>query len=194
MSELMRKCYLRILIIILISGCSALLAKEKNIIVGNWKSYQEAQETFDKIIPHVTTVPDLYQLNLDPNKNNDITLLNYSDIATRFVPSTTVDGYTQDSGVGECIAAKTQCKGYEINEKAIRSKRYGNFFADLLTFNRKTDITGWHFNGIVLIKNDLVIYKLTSGKTAIHEKLEVTKPLGPLQSGGIIIDVIKNNY
>ena len=101
-----------------------------------------------------------------------------------------------DEGVSECILAKTNCSGYEINERVMRSKRYGNFWSDLLNFKRKTDIKGWQFHGIILVNKQLVIYKLSNGQPSIHEKVEKNNPLGPLQSGGIALDVIKNqvNY
>lgn len=176
------------------SGCSSLLPREKNITVGLWNSYEQAQKTFDSITPYQTTIGDLKALNIDPEKNSNITVLNYADIASRFFSSYTFDGFVHDTGVSECIASKTECRGFELNEKVIKRRRYGNFFADILSFKRKTDIIGWEFNGIVLIKENLVIYKLTSGKPSIHEKIEQTKPLGPFQSGGIAVDIIKKNY
>ena len=186
--------YIYFLVISLgLSACSSLLPKEKNITVGKWKTFEEAQLTFDKITPYQTTLDELIKLDINP-ENKNITILNYSDIANRFTPSLAVKGFVLDKGVSECILAKTQCKGYELSEKILRSKRYGNFFSDLLNFKRKTDTTGWEFNGIVLIKNKLVIYKLTSGKPSIHEKTEITRPLGPFQSGSIAVDVIKKNY
>ena len=174
------------------SGCSGLLPKEKSTTVGIWDTYEAAQNTFDKIIPYHTTLDELRMLNINPQNNSNITILNYADITSRFISGLAVDGYALDSGVKECILAKTNCKGYEINEKVMRSKRYGNFWADLLNFKRKTDIVGWHFNGMILVNNQIVIYKLSSGQPFIHEKIEKKNPLGPLQSGGIAIDAIKN--
>ena len=174
-------------------GCSGLLPKEKTITVGAWDTFEEAQHTFDKIIPYQTSLDELKELNINPETNANISILNYSDVTGRFIAGLSIDGYVLDSGVRECILAKTNCKGYEINERVIRRKRYGSFWADFLNFKRKTDTVGWRFNGIVLINEGLVIYKLSSGQPAIHEKTEKKNPLGPLQGGGIVTDKLRND-
>ncbi len=192
-----RKYYLFIyftLIACILTGCSSLLPREKNLTVGIWDSYEEAENTFSQIVPYVTTKDDLTNLNINPEDNNNITLLNYAEIANRFDLGTDIDGYIPDAGINDCIIAKAECRGYLINEKKLKSKRYGNFWSDLLNFKRKTDITGWMFEGVILIKNGVVVYKLSSGTPSVHEKLESNRPLGPLQSGGILTDIVKKNY
>jgi len=188
-----RKIYhlLSLLFILYISGCSNLLPKEKAITVGVWDTYEEAQNAFDKITPYQTTLNELKKLNINAEINSNVTILTYADITSRFITGLAIDGYEIDSGVKECILAKTNCNGYEINESFLSSKRYGNFWADLFNFKRKTDIRGWRFNGIILVNDQVVIYKLSSGQPAIHEKNEKNNPLGPLQSGGIALDVLK---
>jgi len=54
-------------------------------------------------------------------------------------------------------------------------------------FNRKTMTTGWEFNAVWLVKNDLVVYKLISGKPQVREDETRRNPLGPLQG----IDTLK---
>lgn len=174
-----------------LSGCSGLLPKDQHISVGAWDTFEEAQQSFDKIIPHQTSLDELSELNINPETNANISILNYSDVTTRFITGLSIEDYELDSGIKECILAKTNCKGYEINKRVIRRKRYGNFWSDLLNFKRKTDIVGWSFNGIVLINDGLVVYKLSSGQPAIHEKVEKNNPLGPLQSGGIATEVLR---
>lgn len=180
-------------IMCIFTGCSSLLPREKNLTVGMWDTYEEAANTFSEIVPYVTTKDDLINLNINPEVNNNITLLNYTEIANRFDLGTDIEGYTPDKGINECIIAKVECRGYLINEKKLKSKRYGNFWSDLLNFKRKTDITGWTFEGVILIKNGVVVYTLSSGTPALHEKLESHRPLGPLQGGGILTDIAKRN-
>lgn len=172
------------LAVLALAGCSSLLPNQEAIVEGPWQSFQEAQQTFDKVIPYKTTVQELQQLRLDPGANPNVIILNYSDILRRFVPSTAIDGFELEKGVQDCLVAKATCKGYEINHKSIIRKRYGNFWADFMNFRRKTNITGWHFNGVVLIKDNVVIYKLTSGQPVIREFEESNNPLGPFQGTG----------
>ncbi len=176
------------LVIVIVSlclgGCGALLPKGETVTEGPWQSFADAQRTFDKIVPHETTVEGLRQLQLDPAANPNVTILNYSDVLRRFIPSPTINAVDLDPGVQECIAAKTACQGYEIDQRVTQRKRYGNFWTDFLNFQRKVDIVGWRFNGIILIKNDVVVYKLTGGQPAIHEREQTKNPLGPFQGVG----------
>lgn len=167
-----------------LSGCSALLPKGEGLTDSPWQSYQEAQQTFDKIVANATTVADLRQLKLDPTSNPNIAILNYSDILRRFVPSPSINTVDLENGVQECIRAKSACKGHEINIRVIKRNRYGNFLVDFLNFRRKVDVVGWSFNAVLLIKDDVVIYKLTGGQPAIHEHEETRNPLGPFQGIG----------
>ena len=168
----------------LLAGCSALLPRGEAVAESPWNSYEDALKTFEKIEPHRTTVEDLAKLKLDPMQNPNITVLNYSDVLRRFIPSPSTNVDNLDSGVRECIEAKIACKGYEVDQKSTKRQRYGNFWADFLNFRRKTDIVGWRFNGVILLKNGLVVYKLTGGQPSIHEHEETSNPLGPLQGIG----------
>lgn len=173
------------LIFLFLSGCSALLPKGETKTEGPWKSFWDAQQTFDQIVPHKTTIEDLRRLNLDPASNPNITLLNYSDILRSFIPSPSINADDLDAGVQECIAAKAACIGYEVDQRDLAYKRYGGFWSDFFNFQRKVEVTGWRFNGVVLIKNNVVVYKLTGGKPSIHEEVDNKNPLGPFQGGGV---------
>jgi len=105
-------------------------------------------------------------------------------VLRRFIPSPSVEASSLDAGVQECLRAATHCHGYEVDHHVLKRSRYGNFWADILNFKRKTDIVGWRFNAVLLITDDLVVYKLTGGQPAIHEHEESKNPLGPFQGAG----------
>lgn len=182
----MNPCFLltALLSLLTLAGCADLLPKGESSTVGAWSSYADAAGTFDRIIPYTTTVADLKALNLDPASNPNITLLNYSDLLRRFVPSAAIGLGDLDQSVRECLLAQSACRGLEINQTSIQRKRYGSFFADFLNFVRKTHVTGWRFNGMILIKDDKVIYKLTGGQPIVEEREESRNPLGPFQGSG----------
>lgn len=173
-----------VLLLVMLGGCRSLLPRGETVTEGQWHSFWDVQQTFDKIIPYQTTVEGLKQLKLDPGTNPNIAILNYSDVLRRFIPSPATNAADLDPGVRDCILAKTACIGYEIDQRVSKRKRYGNFWLDFLNFKRKVDITGWRFNGVILIKGDTVVYKLTGGQPAIHELEENTTPLGPFQGIG----------
>jgi hypothetical protein len=167
-----------------LSGCTSLLPRSEVVSNSSWQTYQEARETFDQIVPGKTTVEDLKELQLDPDSRPNITILNYSDVLRRFLPSPSVSAADLDIGVRECIAAKTVCTGYEVQQRSIRRQRNGNFWADFTNFRRKVDVSGWQFNGLILLKDGTVVYKLTGGQPAILEHEETSNPLGPFQGIG----------
>jgi hypothetical protein len=173
-----------VVLVVSLGACSGLLPRDEARTYSPWQTYQEAQQTFDGIVPNQTTVQDLQKLALDPKSNPNITILNYSDVLRRFLPGPSVNAADLDIGVQECIAAKLRCQGYEVNQQLIKRHRYGSFWLDFFNFQRKTDVAGWRFNGVLLMKDGTVIYKLTGGEPAIHQFEGSNNPLGPLQSMG----------
>jgi len=53
---------------------------------------------------------------------------------------------------------------------------------DVLGFQRETHTAGWRFNGLILLKDEVVVYKLTGGQPAIQQTEENQNPLGPVQA------------
>src|SRR4051794_16699607 len=123
---------------LLSAGCSSMLPNSKTVTQSPWASYREAQLTFDKIIPGQTTNAELRDLQLDPEANPNITILNYSDVLQRFVPNASISMADLDNGVRECLSAKTLCRGYAVAQKSVIKNREGNFFADVFGFHRET--------------------------------------------------------
>ena len=77
--------------------------------------------------------------------------------------------------------AKTSCRGFELTQKVLNKQRNGYFLLDLLGFKRDTYTNGWAFSGLILIKDGVVIYKLTGGQPSIVGNESTQNPLGPLQ-------------
>lgn len=169
---------------ILAAACGSLLPRSEVVTDSPWKSFKDAELAFDEIVPYITMAEDLKRLHLDPAENPNVTILSYSDILKRFVPSSAVAPETLDGGVLDCLRAQAGCNGYEVDHRVIHRRRHGNFFADMLNFNRETEVTGWRFNAVVLVVDGVVVYKLTGGQPAIHEHEESRNPLGPLQGAG----------
>lgn len=171
-----------VLLLLAACGCSSLLPNSEATTASSWQSYAQAQQAFDRILPGKTTAIELKQLNLDPGSNPNIVILNYADVLRRFMVSQSLSIEDLDAGVRECVVAKTLCRGYEVDQKLLNRQRKGNFFLDILGFRRETHTAGWRFQGLVLIKEGVVIYKLTGGQPTIAETEHSTTPLGPVQS------------
>lgn len=166
------------------AACTSMLPRSKEATASPWQSYEDAQSTFDAIVPGMTTVQELKYLSLDPVTNPNIAILNYSDVLRRFLMNQSVSLSDLDEGVRECVTAKVLCKGYEIDQRSIRKHRNGSFWLDFLGFKKETQIAGWRFQGLILLKNGVVVYKLSGGQPAIMQQEETQNPLGPIQAVG----------
>ncbi|MGQ0652255.1 MAG: hypothetical protein ACT4P4_08325, partial [Betaproteobacteria bacterium] len=173
-----------LLLVCLLAGCTALLPKSKEITASPWQTYQDAQEAFDKIIPGQTTIAELRQMSLDPGSNPNIAILNYADVMRRFLLNQSFSINDLDQGVRECVMAKIGCRGFEINQSQVQRQRNGNVVLDVLGFYRETHTAGWRFNGLILLKENVVVYKLTGGQPVIQQTEENKNPLGPVQAIG----------
>ena len=181
----MRRRLLTALALSLVAGCSSfLLPKSKEITASPWQTFQDAQNAFDKIIPGSTTIADLRQMKLDPSTNPNIAILNYADVMRKFMLSPSLSVNDLDEGVRVCVSAKVNCRGFEVNQTSVQKTRNGNVVLDVLGFYRETHTAGWKFNGLILLKDEIVVYKLTSGQPAIQQTEENQNPLGPVQAIG----------
>ena len=171
-----------VLLACLAGGCTFLLPRQLESTSSPWQTYQEAQLAFDKLVPGRTTAAQLKDMALDPSTNPNITILNYTDILRRFLISQSISLNDLDEGVRICVTAKTGCRGFEVNQKILNKQRNGWFLLDLLAFKRDTEISGWAFSGLILIKDDVVIYKLTGGQPSIVGTESQQNPLGPVQA------------
>ena len=172
------------LVLCLLAGCSSLLPKSQEVTASPWQTYREAQQTFDLIIPGKTTAAELKALELDPETMPNVAILNYSDVLRRFMLNQSVSIADLDDGVQQCVRAKTECRGLEISQRLVKKHRNGSFWLDFLGFKRETHTEGFRFNALVLLKDDVVIYKLTGGQPVIREQEHQQNPLGPVQSIG----------
>jgi len=173
-----------IALLALVAGCSSLLPKSREVTASPWQTYQDAQDAFDKIIPGQTTIAELRQMSLDPARNANIAILNYADVMRRFMLNQSFSINDLDNGVRDCVSAKVACRGFEINQSQVHRQRMGNVVLDVLGFQRETHTAGWRFNGLILLKDDIVVYKLTGGQPAIQQTEENQNPLGPVQAIG----------
>lgn len=177
------KCFL-VGLVFALSACSSLLPDARQETQTPWHSYAEARAMFDNIVPGKTTLTELHALGVDPDKTPNVALLSHADLLRRLVPSSSFDIHMLDPGLQQCISLREVCFAYEVEQLSLDRKRYGNFWLDFLNFKRQTDISGWQFDAIVVLKQDKVVYKLWSGKPKVHQVEREHSPLGPLQGLG----------
>lgn len=164
-------------------GCSSLLPRARSTS-SPFQTFEEARDAIDALTPMQSKVAALTQLGIDPVHQPNTVILTHADIVRRFVPSGLIKREDLDPGVLACLAARDACRGWEIAAARLLKARTGNFFADFANFSRRTETTGWRFNALVLLVNDLVVYRAWGGQPSINEIEVNTNPLGPLQDMG----------
>lgn len=171
------------------SGCSstALLPRQQKIVVTPWNSFAEAKKAFDQVKPYQTRKDELEKLGFAPDVTPNITILNYLDIMERFMPNQSITIKDLAEGLQDCLADQEQCMAYEIVIRKYDSQRFGNVFLDLFNFRRKTTLSGWEFMALIVMKDSLVVYTLSSGRPNTDELDDAKNPLGPLQSADRLI-------
>lgn len=168
---------------LLLSGCSFLLPRAHSEL-SPFASFDEARQAIDNLKPMTSDVATLNKLGIDPVKQTNTTILTHADIVRRFVPSALLKREDLDPGVLACLEARDACRGWEITAARISKARTGNFVADFTNFSRRSETTGWRFNALILLVNDVVVYRAWGGQPSVNE-IEVTvNPLGPLQDMG----------
>src|SRR4051812_16341781 len=165
----------------LTTGCKSLFPSSSNIDNSRWKSYQDVFGSFSKIEPYNTDATGLKSLGFDPTVSPNVKILTYVEIVPIFLPNSGIQKSDLPGPVREFIDADGAGIAYMVDLNHTHSKRYGNIFLDIFNFKRKTHTGGWKFHGLVLVKNDVVIYKLASGEPNISTDERKTRPLGPLQ-------------
>ena len=167
-----------------LAGCAELLPTGHEQVESPWHNFAEARDAIDRIVPDQTTLAELKAAGIDPYVSPNVQLLSYSDILLRF-PMTMSNGRDHlDAGLRRCLDSGKACTGYAVALKETHRDRSGNFWVDTFGFKRVTDVTGWSFNGLILLVDDKVVYTLYSGQPQLREQEVTRQPLGPLQGIG----------
>ena len=171
---------------LLVGGCSSLLPRASKES-SPFTSFDEARDAIEALIPMQSNVATLARLGIDPVRQPNTTILTHADIVRRFVPSALLKREDLNTGVLACLEARDACRGWEITAARISKERTGNFLADFTNFSRRSETTGWRFNALVLLVNDVVVYRAWGGQPSVMEVEISTNPLGPLQDMGSAI-------
>lgn len=127
---------------------------------------------------------ELAKMGIEPVQLPNTEILTHADVVRRFLPSGSIRREDLDPGVVTCLEARDACRGWLITAARIERKRTGSFLPDFTNFSRRTETTGWRFNAMVLLLNDVVVYRSWGGQPRVNELEVHTNPLGPLQELG----------
>lgn len=167
----------------LAQGCSSMLPKARTES-PTFQTFDEARLAIESLVPKKSDVSTLSDMGISPSKQPNTVILTQADIVRRVVNGGALGKDDLDPGIVTCINARDACRGWELNVARISKVRTGNFFADFVNFKRRTETTGWRFNALILLVNDVVVYRGWGGQPVINEVEVSNNPLGPFQDMG----------
>ncbi len=165
-------------------GCASLLPRGSSEQPSGFDSFEAAQRALERVVPFQTTVAELASLGFDPEGGRNVTRVPYPDVVTRLAPHPGVPLETLDAGVRACVAAQAQCRAYVFHLGGQTQRREGSFWLDFFNFRRTTTVSGWRFDGLVVVRGDLVVFRNFGGEARIDRTERQVNPLGPLQRLG----------
>lgn len=167
-----------------VSGCSSLLPRGSTGVSKPWESFDQARTTFDGVVLNTTKLNDLTAMGIDPGQTPNVLQLSHAEVLKRLMPPVSVPISALEPGVQACLAAQSGCRGLEVEQRVLKRERVSPFVLDFLNFQRTTQTTGWRFNALFVMVDDVVVYKLWTGQPKITEVESVRNPLGPFQGAG----------
>jgi len=180
----MRKRVVGVALSLLAAGCGGVLPHESNIDTSRFQTYEQVMASYNGINLGKTRRGDLVKLGLDTMTTPNIEVLSYTDIVNHFLPSETMKLEQAPPNARRCMQAQDRCSGYIIQLQHSSKQRNGGVVTDVLGFERDTVSSGWTAKIVLLLEDDVVVYKELSGRPNIQERQNESEPLGPLQDLG----------
>ncbi len=167
-----------------LAGCGHLLPRGSTEKVSRFETFEAAKLALDQVEPYRTTLGELAGLGFDPAASANVTVVPYPEVITRLAPHPGVPLEALDRGVRDCILAQTRCRAFEFRFGQQTRRREGGFWADFFNVRRTTLVTGWRFEGLVVVRDGLVLFRNAGGEPRTDHVEQQLNPLGPFQSGG----------
>lgn len=186
--------YLRVIASLMVTlalvGCGGLglLPYQSDVQNSGFTSYKQVRAAYAAITPGRTLASDLSKLGFDATRSPNVQVLSYLGVIERFMPRNSISFDKLAPAVQACIDARDRCTAYVFKPEKLHRERRGNFFLDVLGFQRVTVKTGWSADVILLVQDGRVAYKVMSGRPRIEDVHDRVQPLGPLQDiGGTVM-------
>lgn len=151
---------------------------------SSFTQFEDLRNAVESLQPMKSDLAALRQLGIDPIALPNTLILSYADILRRFAIGTVVIQEQLDPGIATCLLARDGCRGWELQVSQVSRERTGSFLADFTKFKRRTETSGWRFNALILLADDVVVYRAWGGQPFLNQVDVETNPLGPLQDIG----------
>lgn len=164
-------------------GCTTLLPSS-DATDSPFRSFSGAFEAFSVIVPGSTTVAQLRDLKIDPDASG-VTVRPYTAIAEVLLPHEGLPADLHPPAVAECFEARDRCEVWLLDVERLKRRRVGNWFVDTMRFRRNRETEGFLFSGVLLLLDDVAVFKLWAGIPSIQVRGQENNPLGPFNNGSL---------
>lgn len=168
----------------LLGGCASLLPHGDSQQPSGFDSFEAAAQAFDKVQTYRTTVVQLKALGFDVQDGANVTQIPYPQLMLRLAPDRGIPFEALDPGIRDCILSRQACRAYEFRLSRESTRREGNFVLDFLKFRRTTHVSGWAFDGLLAVRDGVVLFRSYGGVPRTDRTEQQVNPLGPLQPAG----------
>ena len=169
------------MLLLLLAGCGGVLPQESNVDSSRFQTYDQVLASYADVQQGKTRLKELPGLGLDTRSTPNIEVLSYTDIVNRFLPGESMTLKQAPPAVQRCIEAHYRCSAYVFRLQQSHQQRSGGVVPDLLGIEQDTVSDGWSAEVVLLLQDDLVVYKVISGHPHIQDRNDKTQPLGPFQ-------------
>jgi hypothetical protein len=178
-----------LLVTTVLVGCGGLglLPRKADIKNTNFRSYAAVETAYQTISPGATRISDLGQIGFDAVESPNVEVVSYLGVIERFMPRDSIKFDQLDPAVQSCIEARDHCSAYIFKPERIHEERTGNWFLDILGFERESVSYGWSAEVMLLVQDGRVVYKVMDGKPRINSYKDDVEPLGPFQDLGATV-------
>jgi hypothetical protein len=171
-----------------LAGCAALLPTVRNDQRGGFGSYEQARDALALVLPYRTTRDELKALGFDVEGSANVRLVGYPQVVGLLMPNPNLAPEQVDAGIRDCVAARDACRAYLFELGITLRERQPPVLLDLLDFRRVTRVSGWRFEGLIVMRNGVVLFVSHGGEPRIERTERRSNPLGPFQSGSDMVN------
>jgi hypothetical protein len=170
-----------------LAGCAGLLPTVRTDQRGGFGSYDAARDALARVVPYRTTRDDLKAIGFDVETSANIRLVGYPQVVALLMPNPNLSPEQLDPGIRDCVAARHACRAYVFELGRTLRERRPPVLLDLLNFRRVTQVTGWRFEGLIVMRDGVVLFASHGGEPRIERTERRSNPLGPFQSGSDMV-------
>lgn len=176
-----------------LTGCVHLLPSSSDTTETQWSSYAEAHQAFSSIVNGQTRLSEIQSAGFDVWEGTNIKTLSYLDVQNMFLSHPSLILADLPEGIAQCLEAQEECGAYLLSISRLDKERYGSFWADMFGFRKRVHETGWTYEVLLVVVDDIVVYALESGIPNIDKRQVEKNPLGPLEGiGGDALEKVGN--